>query len=586
MRLITGKGRAIQIDENRDKLGAGGEGAVYKVGNNHAAKVYHNYSRDKQAKIESMLADPPQINTSEGHVHLAWPVDTLIGTGRSSSFTGFIMPLVGKGDDLHMISSPSTRRKERPMYTNYELHVIAYNIASIFRELHKKRYVVGDVNDRNVMINNHGITSIIDTDSFQVPNRTSSGYFRCGMATPEFIPPELHSVTSFRDIDRSVEHDLFGLGILLFKLLMQGFHPFTGVENMGWNDLSTRIQKGNFAFGTRQSPIAKPPKAPALDVLDPRLRKLFIDCFESGARNPVNRPDSKVWRDTVYDVLKDFKTCSVNKRHRYSSKQKTCPWCATKRSGGLDWFHVPQGKKSTGSGSQPGRKKLWMLPKKNTSSSQPTRPAPTKSRPTRRPTFPPPKRQTSSTSQTSSTPPPTTSPPSTPPLSPNQPNSPGGMLGGMLRKAGKQMIDALGNELEDRLNSWLKKPKNLTPPPPNIAGPNTPYNTPVNMSLSGRWYDPNGRVQMEFYQIGNQVTFTVYDSYGAEFGRGQGAIQGNMLNVDYRYVNTASPVPPVVSGRAHLQISPDGKMLKGMAHEPLGMAHEPIRKIVWTLTRP
>src|SRR5262249_29326688 len=45
--------------------------------------------------------------------------------------------------------------------------------------------------------------------------------------TEEYTPPELMRVgQAFGEFDRNEHHDAFGLGVLIFLLLMDGNHPF------------------------------------------------------------------------------------------------------------------------------------------------------------------------------------------------------------------------------------------------------------------------------------------------------------------------------------------------------------------------
>src|SRR5262249_21744386 len=280
-----------------------------------------------RAKIDAMVQNPPDDSATRDHRSIAWPVDVLVDADRRSEFRGYLMPRVGSAVELHRIWEFETRVKLG--YTAHELHVVALNIASALQALHDKGYVIGDVNDRNVLINERGLATVIDTDSFQVP-RSGGGSFRCSVCTGEFTPPELQKVTNFRQIDRREEHDLFGLGVLLFKVLMLGHHPFSGKTNdpakQGW-PLEMRIQQANFPFGSTQTPFCKPPGAAALDVLAPELRDMFVACFESGKRNPRTRPRAGEWRAALNRARKDLDTCSKNPQHRFTSHLDRCPWC-------------------------------------------------------------------------------------------------------------------------------------------------------------------------------------------------------------------------------------------------------------------
>ncbi len=49
--------------------------------------------------------------------------------------------------------------------------------------------------------------------------------FRCGVGVPEY--PARVARKSFATLDRTANHDLFGLAILVFHLVMMGRHPFS-----------------------------------------------------------------------------------------------------------------------------------------------------------------------------------------------------------------------------------------------------------------------------------------------------------------------------------------------------------------------
>lgn len=85
---------------------------------------------------------------------------------------------------------------------------------------------MGDVNQKNLMVSRKGIVAFVDCDSFQVAEGTR--IFRCDVGVPEYTPPELHG-KNFATVDRQPDHDLFGLAVLVFHLLMMGRHPFSGV---------------------------------------------------------------------------------------------------------------------------------------------------------------------------------------------------------------------------------------------------------------------------------------------------------------------------------------------------------------------
>src|SRR5436305_1951244 len=94
--------------------------------------------------------------------------------------------------------------------------------------LHSRDYVVGDVNESNILVADTALITVVDTDSFQVRDPDGKTVFHCPVAKPEFTPPELQG-RQLHDVDRVPAHDRFGLAVLIFQLLMEGTHPFAGI---------------------------------------------------------------------------------------------------------------------------------------------------------------------------------------------------------------------------------------------------------------------------------------------------------------------------------------------------------------------
>src|SRR5438093_919042 len=87
----------------------------------------------------------------------------------------------------------------------------------LHRALPAKGYGIGDLNERNLLVTTQALVTLVDTDSFQV--KAAERVFRCRVGSAEYTPPELQGAR-FADIDRGPQHDAFGLGVLIFQLLM------------------------------------------------------------------------------------------------------------------------------------------------------------------------------------------------------------------------------------------------------------------------------------------------------------------------------------------------------------------------------
>jgi len=322
-------------------LGVGGEARVFPVFNapHLAAKVYHRPVAERTAKLEAMLANPPEDPaTAQGHVSIAWPSDLLLGGGK---VVGFLMPRVRAMKPIIDFYLPKTRRQKHPFFSYLYLLRTARNLASCVSALHARGYVVGDLNESNILVDERALVTLVDTDSFQVPDLKTGKIYRCRVGKAEFTPPELQKV-SFAWVDRKPENDLFALAVLTFQLLMEGVHPFAG-RHIGLGEpfpLEERIAKGWFPYTPALRPGSLPvPTAPGFDLLAPGIRELFVQCFVEGHLAPERRPDAQTWQQALDWAEKSLATCSANDQHLFGAHLGSCPWCERRQLlGGIDPF--------------------------------------------------------------------------------------------------------------------------------------------------------------------------------------------------------------------------------------------------------
>lgn len=323
-------GQLIAID-TKTAIASGGEGRIYPIAQDSSlvAKIYHRPTDEDGDKLTVMFSMPPDAPIAEpGHASIAWPIDLLHTVGGREKIVGFVMPRVNKVKPVHTFYTPKTRREQKPLFNYLYLHRTARNLASAVNALHIRGYVIGDVNESNILVTDTALVTLVDTDSFQVRDPYTGYVYRCPVGKPEFTPPELQGQT-FRDIDRSPEHDLFGLAVLIFQLLMEGTHPFSGVY-LGSDEppsVEARIRSGHFPTGTKRIPYRPMPAAPPFEMLHPRLQQMFVRCFEEGHGNPGARPDAKTWVSAIREAEDALVTCSKNSQHKYGNHLSRCPWC-------------------------------------------------------------------------------------------------------------------------------------------------------------------------------------------------------------------------------------------------------------------
>ena len=212
------------------------------------------------------------------------------------------------------------------------------NCAAAFDALHAKSLVIGDVNQGNVLVSDQGTVYLIDCDSFQVSGHNR--IYSCEVGVPHFTPPELQG-KSFKGVTRTANHDLFGLGILVFHLLCMGRHPFAG-RYLGSGDLPIEkaISDFRFAYGRNSAALqmASPPHTLALAAVMPKLAELFDRAFGRGSERAKARPPASEWYAVLREFRASFGSCEREVGHKYPRSLSSCPWCQLQQAGAPNFF--------------------------------------------------------------------------------------------------------------------------------------------------------------------------------------------------------------------------------------------------------
>ena len=331
MRILRESTKTILTIDESSPLGSGGEAHVFSVAQDTevVAKIYRQPTAQRIEKLVAMLANPPIESAGrQRQAPIAWPLDLLSSTtGRG--VVGFLMPRIVGVRPLVEYYNPTKRRQHCPLFNYQYLHHTAHNLAVAIRSLHARGYVVGDMNESNILVSNTALVSLVDTDSFQVFDTRTGKMFRCPVGKPEFTPPELQG-RRFGEMDRGPESDLFGLAGLIFQLLMEGNHPFEGAY-LGAGEpppYEARIKAGHFPHaGRSQVPYRPRGGMPPFEILHPSIRHRLMECFIEGHANPARRPTADTWVSVIKEAETALVTCTVNASHRFGGHLPKCPWC-------------------------------------------------------------------------------------------------------------------------------------------------------------------------------------------------------------------------------------------------------------------
>ncbi len=311
------------------KIKAGGEGTIYQiVGEAHlVAKIYHKYSPESATKLRCMLDNPPDDPTRrQGHISIAWPTERIFDL--SSRCVGFLMPSI---DTVHsypllQLYNPKDRRQTLPGFNWLYLLRTARNLASVLQALHDKGYVVGDLNESNILVTSTALVTVVDCDSMQVRGRNQ--VFRCMVGKPEYTPPELQGC-NFSRVERFPAHDNFALAVMIFLILMEGRHPFTGVWQ-GANPpptLDQNIKARNFPYANNSRLLPSRHALP-FNFLPPSLQTLMRRGLTA---DRARRPSAGAWFHALHSLEGQLEVCRINTQHIYSEHLRTCPWCERKQ---------------------------------------------------------------------------------------------------------------------------------------------------------------------------------------------------------------------------------------------------------------
>jgi DNA-binding helix-hairpin-helix protein with protein kinase domain len=312
-------------------LARGGEGVVYTVAHEPAlvAKLYVPGPRDGYSeKLSHMVANPPaDPSSSIGHASIAWPVD-LIADGKGR-VVGYLMPRITDAVKVLTVFNPRLRSRTLPNFDSRYLHRSARNLAAAVTAVHARGYVVGDLNESNVLLTRQALVTLIDTDSFQVEVQQNGvrRLYSCPVGKPEYTPPELQG-KSFERQARTPSHDAFALGVLVFQLLMEGNHPFRS-RWLGPGeppDIAEKIRQGLFPYGQVNRALVRAPSGLSLDLLHPKVAELVVRCFGSGHSAPTSRPSPSEWEQALGEAEQTLVQCANG--HFRQQRALQCPYCA------------------------------------------------------------------------------------------------------------------------------------------------------------------------------------------------------------------------------------------------------------------
>ncbi|UXA19084.1 hypothetical protein [Mycobacterium sp. SMC-4] len=311
-----------------------GEGTIYEILGrpDWVAKIFHpdlKALHAKKAKVAAMAATRlDSARQSDGFVVLTWPLHVI----DSDDVCGYVMSRIDVSNavEIHSVSNPTDRTNPLPTAPQWTPHVtwqhlvsVAANLCLAVETVHQVDAVIGDFQERNILVNDTTRVTLVDCDSMQFTDPTGR-QFLCGVGRPEFTAPELAGL----DLATTARHkssDLFALAVHIHLLLMAGNHPFqrgTWAGPGDQPDALTLAKAGHWAGGPG-SPLHTHPLAPSTGFLPDHIQTLFTRAFTHGARNPNSRPTADEWRH----ALQTLRVGTCPHGHQIPIEAPYCPWC-------------------------------------------------------------------------------------------------------------------------------------------------------------------------------------------------------------------------------------------------------------------
>lgn len=252
----------------------GGEGVVYKKGNNELIKIYHKKEMDK--KQEQKLRALKALKSCK---NVMFPKEIVYN--KDNQFIGYTMDFVKDSETLDSYLRGIIIKKYQP--TRLDLVKICIRISEIARDLHSKDIFMGDWNLKNILINPKTFEiNFIDTDSFQTKD------FPCPVAATGFLDPDFIKLTKGNKLNsyfRNEGNEIFSYCVLIFTILMLGKAPFAGKDN-------NNIENNEYHFPYRfNSSKEKEPEGMWKFIwhnFSFRTKESFSDTFKHGKKYKID----------------------------------------------------------------------------------------------------------------------------------------------------------------------------------------------------------------------------------------------------------------------------------------------------------
>lgn len=225
---------------------------------------------------------------------ICFPEEILLN--ERGEFSGCLMTRA-EGDKLEDLFCTQSEFEHRyPGWKKTDMVQLTLNILDRIKYIHDNGIIIGNLVPENIMLATTEELYFIDADSWQYKE------FPCPDGDVYATAPEIQG-KDFRTFLRTMGNERFAVASLVFRLMMQGFHPYASFERELPEE---EIRAGKFPYTVGEFSPVKGYKAPAMEArriwshLVRQLKDSFIETFNENGEH-----FSEESRPSVDDWIKD-----------------------------------------------------------------------------------------------------------------------------------------------------------------------------------------------------------------------------------------------------------------------------------------
>lgn len=271
------------------QIGSGAEGIIYETNfDKYICKIFNEKSLSNFKKEKLRLMTSRKL----GNLGICWP--NYLVYNSHAEFVGFTMKRALGVEIGKSIFNKLVFLRIFPGWKKIDLVNICEKILKQIEILHRKNVLIGDINERNILVTEDRKVFLVDTDSYQVED------YPCTVGRMNFTAPEIQN-KDFKTFLRTKAHENFAVATLIFMILIPGKTPYS---HQGGESPAENIKVGLFPYPLGKIRGKKTPLGPWRYIwshLPYYMKEAFFEVFQNGNRLNVNE-----WLDRLKRYKNDL----------------------------------------------------------------------------------------------------------------------------------------------------------------------------------------------------------------------------------------------------------------------------------------